>query len=93
MANKDFTTEIDAIKGDVSKLREDMKALVEAVGETLEERGEEARARAAERLKAARERGEESLDELGKSIEQHPLTAVLTALGIGFLVGALVSRR
>lgn len=93
MANRDYSSEIDALKGDVKSLRDDIGKLVGALGEDIEERGGAARDAAAERLKKAREQGRASLDQVEGSIERNPLTALATALGIGFLIGALLGRR
>jgi len=93
MANRDYSSEIDALKTDVKSLRDDIASLVGALGEDLEQRGEGARHAAAERLRRAQAQGKESLDEVERSIERNPLTALATALGIGFLIGALLGRR
>ncbi|GAB4574659.1 MAG: hypothetical protein Tsb008_12770 [Rhodothalassiaceae bacterium] len=92
-AGKDYSAEIDAIKNDVTSLREDIGKLVGALGEDLGERGADARAEALRRFEALEARGRAAGADLERRIEENPLTALAAALGIGFLIGALLSRR
>jgi ElaB/YqjD/DUF883 family membrane-anchored ribosome-binding protein len=40
----------------------------------------------------ARERGEQAAHEIEVMIGRHPLTAVMVAMGLGFIVGAITRR-
>jgi len=93
MANQNYSAEIDALKTDIKSLRDDVSSLVNALGEDIEQRGNAARTAAGEEMKKARERGQHALHEVENSIDRNPLTALATALGIGFLIGALLGRR
>ncbi|GER00128.1 hypothetical protein JCM17845_07510 [Iodidimonas gelatinilytica] len=90
---KKYTDEMDALKADVQKLRADIAALVGAFGDDASAKGQEAREAAARRLREARAKSEAGLKQIEGSIEQNPLTALAIALGLGFLVGALLNRR
>lgn len=91
--NKDYATEIDAIKADMTALRDDVRGLVAVLGDDLGERGAKAREEALKRFSELRARGAKVGSEVERTIEENPLTALAAALGIGFLIGALISRR
>ncbi len=100
--------EFETLKNDVQKLTGDLKDLLHAVGaqgkEKLVEnkkrleaalktlRGE-AKEKFGEAYDALKEHGQEAIDLSRKKIEERPLTAVFTALGVGVLIGVLVGRR
>jgi ElaB/YqjD/DUF883 family membrane-anchored ribosome-binding protein len=102
------TIELETLKGDVSKLANDLKDVLHAVGaqgkEKLEEnkkklesalrtlRGE-AKEKLGEAYDSLKEHSQEAVDLSRKKIEERPLTAVFTALGVGLLVGILIGRR
>ncbi|GAK32541.1 hypothetical protein JCM17846_22490 [Iodidimonas nitroreducens] len=90
---KNYATEIDAIKGDVHQLREDISALLSAFGDDAGESGAQAREAALAKLRQARAQGTAHLQQVEKSIEDNPLIALAGALGLGFLIGALLNRR
>ncbi|RMF14020.1 MAG: DUF883 family protein [Alphaproteobacteria bacterium] len=93
MAERDYAKEITAIKGDVEKLRADLARLLAALGDDLEAKGGELKNRAAERLALARAQASGSLERVEDAIEEKPLTALGVAVGVGFLIGALIGRR
>jgi ElaB/YqjD/DUF883 family membrane-anchored ribosome-binding protein len=100
--------ELETLKGDVTKLANDLKDVLHAVGaqgkEKLEEnkkrleaaiktlRGE-AKEKFGEAYESLQEHGKEAVDLSRKKIEERPLTAVFAALGVGVLVGILIGRR
>jgi ElaB/YqjD/DUF883 family membrane-anchored ribosome-binding protein len=102
------TIELETLKGDVTKLANDLKDVLHAVGaqgkEKLEEnkkrleaaiktlRGE-AKEKFGEAYESLQEHGKEAVDLSRKKIEERPLTAVFTALGVGVLLGILIGRR
>ncbi len=93
-AIKDVTGEkdIDSLKADLNALRSDLAALTES----LKERGyHEARARfdkAKAQASEAREQAAQMAGNVGHQIEERPLTSVLTAFGVGFVLGKLLGR-
>lgn len=93
----------DALEAELAKLRDDVgslastvrdiasdevKATVEAIRERLDKASSEAR-RATRRAKAS---AHEAADALEGAIEEHPFTSILIALGLGFIIGALLRR-
>ena len=100
--------ELETLKGDVTKLANDLKDVLHAVGaqgkEKLEEnkkrlesaiktlRGE-AKEKFGEAYESLQEHSKEAVELSRKKIEERPLTAVFTALGVGVLVGILIGRR
>lgn len=87
------TASAEALREDIERLRADMAA----IAKTLKTMGAEGGNRVYERVReqAARARGEaeEAASNVGRQIEERPLTAVLTALILGAILGALISRR
>jgi ElaB/YqjD/DUF883 family membrane-anchored ribosome-binding protein len=100
--------ELETLKNDVTKLANDLKDTLHAVGaqgkEKLAEnkkrleaaiktlRGE-AKEKFDEAYESLREHSKEAVDMSRKKIEERPLTAVFAALGVGVLVGILIGRR
>ena len=92
----DRDTDIELIKGQLERLREDLSTLGEMAGMTARHRyssmrdqfartAEETRSQAADQLTA-------SLNEAEATIRRNPLTALAIVLGIGYLFG-LFSRK
>lgn len=92
-ADKNYSSEIDAIRSDVKSLRDDVSALVSALGSDLGAKGDDIKQAAAERIKKARKKGEDGLHQVEHVVEENPMTSLMAALGIGFLIGALLNRR
>lgn len=84
--------EIDSLKADLHTLREDIAKLTEA----FKRQGtEQAKARYQQAKATAEDYGEQArkvADDVGHRIEERPLTSVLSAFGIGFIVGRLLDR-
>lgn len=89
-------TDIELIKGQLDRLREDLSSLGEMVRMTARHRyenaregitrnAEETRAQAADQLTA-------TLNEAEATVRRNPLTALAIVLGIGYLFG-LFSRK
>ena len=100
--------ELETLKGDVTKLANDLKDVLHAVGTQGKEKLIENKKRLESALKTLRgeakeklgeaydslhEHGKEAVELSRKKIEERPLTAVFTALGVGLLVGILIGRR
>lgn len=102
MAEKDLQEEMQTLKDDVAKLRADVSDLVgllrdlgsEKVGEaraSVEEDIEELRERLRTAVGGAKERGQKAADEVEERIAQHPLSSLLAAFGIGFIIAKLTN--
>jgi ElaB/YqjD/DUF883 family membrane-anchored ribosome-binding protein len=104
----EVSVEFETLKGDVQKLTNDLKDLLHAVGTQGKEKLAENKRRLESALKTLRgeakeklgeaydslkEHSQEAIDISRKKIEERPLTAVFTALGVGLLVGILIGRR
>ena len=108
MESNQTTIEFETLKGDVQKLTSDLKDLLHAVGTQGKEKLAENKKRLEAALKTLRgeakeklgeaydsfkEHGQEAVDYSRKKIEERPLTAVFTALGVGVLLGIIIGRR
>ena len=95
-SKKGEDTDIELIKHQLERLREDFTALGEMVGMTARHRYQSARddlARNAETTKAqAVDQLTASLNEAEATVRRNPLTALAIVLGIGYLFG-LFSRK
>jgi ElaB/YqjD/DUF883 family membrane-anchored ribosome-binding protein len=101
MADDSIRKEMDALKADIAKLREDIVGLSGAVRGAASENVAGAKAQAEERMHQAWEDIERRLQDLlseGKStfntaeqkVGEHPVGSVLTAFGIGFVIAKLL---
>lgn len=88
----DTEKEMNQIKSDIAELRKDFAALTSTL---KTEAGDKAR----RGYQRAREAGEEAQDyaragarEVESHIEERPFTSVLSAFGIGFIIGKLMDR-
>lgn len=92
------------LKDDFSKLRADLADVVRTMmdagkaeaGEARERLEAKARAQVdalAESMNATRNRGRMVAEKVTHQIEENPMKSVLIALGFGFVVGMLTSRR
>lgn len=104
MSGKDPNAEIDAIKADIANLREDMSELIQSLKERGKDKTDEVKDKAraqldesierlAEAYQAVKGQGTDFAEQTNKQIEQNPVMSVLTALGVGVLVGSLLSRK
>ena len=95
---------VDDLKDDIVRLRTDLVDVVRTMMEAGKaEAGEvreklEAKARAqldmlVETMAATRQRGQAAADMMCQKIERNPMTSVMIAGGIGFLLGIVLRRR
>jgi len=93
--------ELETLRADFAKLQSDVGELVQALKEAGSERVNSARdgvadelrrrrERLEERLGAARDRGRRVADEVGEEVAQRPLTSLLAAFGVGFILAKLM---
>jgi ElaB/YqjD/DUF883 family membrane-anchored ribosome-binding protein len=96
--------ELDELKDDVTKLREDTAAAVEKLIDVGREHAGETRDRivdVAQRwfnklsgsFSGTEGAGRKGLEFVQETVENRPVTSVLVALGVGFLVGRLLDRE
>ncbi|HHH38208.1 MAG TPA: DUF883 family protein [Sedimenticola sp.] len=93
--------EIAALKGDVAKLRDDIGAVADALkgiaGEfagsargRVNERVAEAREKVGERVGQATAAGRAAVGELEDKVSQRPITSLVTAATVGFILAKLL---
>ena len=96
--------ELDALRQDVARLREDLAKLAESTREIARGRAESLRSRLednahhlrqeAERvLEEGRHRGQYAAEYLEKTLGERPVTSLLTAFGLGLVLGVFINRR
>lgn len=104
MEYDDLHDQMGDLKEDFHRLRTDLNNILRTMMEaTRSEAGEakehlEAKAREqldqlASAVSGARAQGREMAGKLCNHIEEHPMGSILSALGAGFLIGVLASRK
>lgn len=102
MADESIRKEFNELKQDFSKLRADIADLLSAVkdagmeraaesGASLNEELQKRRERLRSALQGARVRGEKTIDDIEEGIAEHPLSSLLMAFGLGFIVAKLIN--
>lgn len=100
MVDKNVQDEIQNLKDDVSKLRSDVSELVGVLRDLGVEKIDEARGNVEDELRARREqlresvdkakaRGRKTADDIENQISEHPLSSLLAAFGLGFIIAKL----
>jgi ElaB/YqjD/DUF883 family membrane-anchored ribosome-binding protein len=88
--------EIETLKGDFRDLRTDFSRLMKSLVESGKHEAEEVAGGVRNQLRCAgdavRERGLKTAEDLQAHVRQHPALTVLACLGLGLLIGRLVSR-
>lgn len=101
MTDEPLRKEVDALKSDISKLREDIVALTDAVkgvaGDKINETKERGRKTAQDawedledKLDEVLSRGKDSFDGVAQEIKQHPGGSLLTAFSLGFIIAKIM---
>lgn len=103
---QDTNAELEAVKADLAQLRGDMTDLLKAVKEQNEQRVQNQANQAREGVKAAFDEGVDTLnrgyeqvrtqsrervDDAEQVLSNHPLTSVMAAFGIGFVVAKVLT--
>jgi len=99
--------ELENIKGDLADLKEDIKGLTNALKDLGKQRVDEAAekigkkkddlldscslAEIRERLEGLKNEGEDAIDLVRQQVEKYPAATLLAAVGIGVLIGKLLS--
>lgn len=100
MVDKNVQDELQTLKDDVAKLRADVSELVGLLKDLGAEKIDEARGTVEEQLQARREklresvdrakaRGKKAADDIEEQITEHPLSSLLAAFGLGFIIAKL----
>jgi ElaB/YqjD/DUF883 family membrane-anchored ribosome-binding protein len=84
-ADKPMNDDISQLRDDLAQLRKDVAILAEDLLGT-------AKSGASAAAAAAKKRGAEVAEALEDQIQEHPLSAVGVAFGVGLLVGAILRR-
>lgn len=84
--------ETDALKKDMEQLRHDLSALADAVKQTSQQRAQEGVNAAKEKFDEVRQQAAGQAEQVGNQIKDRPFTSVLTAFGVGLLIGKIISR-
>jgi ElaB/YqjD/DUF883 family membrane-anchored ribosome-binding protein len=96
MAAADLAADVEALKKDLSALRNDIRSLNDTLAAELQERVGRATdgvtAAARETLSSAAQAGERGYSAAVHQIEAHPMTSILMAAGIGVLIGSMLRR-
>lgn len=93
MASPDIGQDIERLKSDIQDLRNDISTLAQSLRELGSAQGEEALARLRDVGDRARQRTVAAETRFEQQVESHPLTSVLTAFGVGFVMGLVLDRR
>lgn len=103
---QDTNAELEAVKADLAQLRGDMTDLLKAVKEQNEQRVQNKANQAREGVKTAFDEGVDTLsrgyeqvraqsrervDDAEQVLSNHPLTSVMAAFGIGFVVAKVLN--
>lgn len=84
--------ETEAIKKDMEQLRRDLGTLTEAFKRSSQQRAQAGVEHARERFDEVRQQAEGQAEQMGSHIKERPFTSVLTAFGVGLLIGKIISR-
>lgn len=92
--------DLESLKKSFGQMREDVTKLLGYVLETGKDGAGVVKARASSALDDVKDcvgefkdRGAESVEQLGKKIEENPLASTAIAFGIGFVLARLLSKR
>jgi ElaB/YqjD/DUF883 family membrane-anchored ribosome-binding protein len=92
-ATEEFKDELKALRADFAKLVETVKAMGREQADSALNSAREAVDHAADRIKKraaeAQQRGEAAAEEIEAMIGRHPLTSILVAIGLGYLIGRM----
>lgn len=85
--------DIEALRGELDKLRADVVAATRTARELGGTLGEQAASRVRETADRARAQVNRSAADVGHQIEERPLTSIVGAFLIGLLLGLVFGRR
>lgn len=89
--------DVETLKEDISKLRDDLSSIAQALLEKGMNESESAKERISESIRdefqAARNKSKESVETLEGRIREKPLQSLIIAFVIGLFLGKLFDRR
>lgn len=91
--SKDFSRDVDKLKADIDELRKDVATIARLLKDLGSAKGQEAFERAGEIGERARRRAADAEERISHEIEERPFASVLTAFGVGFVIGKLLDSR
>ena len=91
--NEELNKEMEQLKKDLKSIQSDISSLAGAVKSAGAEQGKATYDRVRNQGEQWRRRGEDAVGSLSQSIDERPVTSVLTAFGTGFIVGLLLNQR
>jgi ElaB/YqjD/DUF883 family membrane-anchored ribosome-binding protein len=104
MTENTMQQELEAIRNDLKQLQADTARLKDAgldltrdmvsnARQKLETETQRLLKRLQDGAENMKHHGQEAIQKIEKQVDEHPLTALLTAAGVGFVLGWLVSRK
>lgn len=88
--SEDFVRDVDKLKSDLEQLRKDVASIAQTFKDLGLAKRDEAFKRAEELGERARTKAAGAEERFSREIEERPFTSVLTAFGIGFIIGKLL---
>lgn len=92
-AGEDFSTDYKELKKTIEQLQGDLSKLVSRTVSAGRSGVAALRSQAGGAIGDVGEKYSESVEKLGDSIADHPLTAAAIAVAVGFVLGKLFTRR
>lgn len=89
----ELNKDMENLRGDIDDLRADLSAVAATLKNLGMEQGREAVDKAKEVRDKTRRQASAAQAKLEEEIEARPLTSVLGAFGIGFVIGRMLDRR
>ena len=88
-----LSQEMAQLKKDLGTLQSDVSSVVKALKAAGVEETQKAYGQAKNQGEALFARGEAVAGAVGHKIDENPMTSVLTAFGVGFILGSLLTNR
>jgi len=88
-----FRASADDVMEDFAELRRDVSKLAEAAGHAARQQVDETRDRIERLGRGVRERASSRVSSLTDNVREHPGAAIGATLGVGVLIGLLLSAR
>ncbi|HYE03741.1 MAG TPA: hypothetical protein VD963_10975 [Phycisphaerales bacterium] len=86
----DIRSDLDAIRGDLNRLRNDVATAFQDLIGQGKDRVWQARERVSSSLGGLSDQGRRALGTVQEQIEDRPMVAIGTAIGLGFVIGMLL---
>ncbi|MEX2480988.1 MAG: hypothetical protein WD928_09020 [Gammaproteobacteria bacterium] len=91
--NDDLNKDVEQLKKDLAALREDIGTLTNTIKSEGTRQAKAAYGRARQQGDNLRQKGEDAVDSIAHTIDEKPMTSVLTSFGVGLLLGMMVNQR